>query len=98
MNQSSQKQLFAIVFDCFNGTTCFAFSFLGNRARYEFIELDMLTGLDEQIELDTGLSKSIYQPASTNESTSGNRPRYVDTELESSRTVKQGLPLFRGDK
>ena len=26
MNQSSQKQLFAIVFDCFNGTTCFAFS------------------------------------------------------------------------
>ena len=25
MNQSSQKQLFAIVFDCFNGTTCFAF-------------------------------------------------------------------------
>ena len=25
-------------------------------------------------------------------------PRYVDTELEMSRTVKQGLSLFRGDK
>ena len=45
-----------------------------------------------------GLSKSIYQPASMNKSTSGNGPRYVDTERESSRTVKQGLPLFRGDK
>ena len=38
------------------------FSFLGNRARYEFIELDMSTGLDEQIEINnttnTGLSKT----------------------------------------
>ena len=33
-----------------------------------------------------------------NKSTSGNGPRYVDTKRESSRTVKQGLPLFRGDK
>ena len=39
----------------------------GNRARYGFIEVDISTGLDEQI----------------------NRPRYVDTELELSRTVKQ---------
>ena len=27
------------------------FSFLGNRARYDFIELDMSTGLDELIDL-----------------------------------------------
>ena len=63
----------------------------------------MSTGLEEQnrpeeAELGTGLSKSIYQPPSMNKSTSENRPRYVDTELESSRTVNQGLPLFRGDK
>ena len=53
------------------------FSYLGNRARYEFIELDLSTGLDKQIgsgislviwatELDTSLSSSICQPASIN--------------------------------
>ena len=51
----------------------------GNRARYGFIEIDISTGLDEQIDL-------------------GNRPRYVDTELELSRTVNQRLSPFRGDE
>ena len=89
------------------------FSYVGNRARYEFIELDISTGLDEQInlkkpysvcrvmwatELGTGLSSSISRPASMDKSTSTNRTRYVDTELDSSRTVNKELPFFRGDK
>ena len=49
-------------------------------------------------ELDTGLSSSISQPALMNKSTLANRTRYVNTELESSRAVNKGLPLFREDK
>ena len=69
------------------------FSFLGNRARYEFIELDMSTVLDLSIpssrrissvfwatELYTSLSSSICQPASI------------------CRYRGRGLSLFRGDK
>ena len=40
------------------------FNFLGNQARYEFIELDMSTALDQQIELGKpsliGVSRSRY--------------------------------------
>ena len=46
-------------------------------------------------ELDTSLSSSISQPASMNISTSGNRTRYVDTELDSSRTVNGSVDQFR---
>ena len=49
-------------------------------------------------ELDIGLSSSISQLASMNKSTSGNRTRYVHTELDSSRSVNEGLQLSRGDK
>ena len=37
------------------------FSFLGNRARYDFIELDMSTGLDKQIELRKPSSIRVYR-------------------------------------
>ena len=37
------------------------FSFLGNRARYEVIELDMSTGLDKQIELRKPSSIRVYR-------------------------------------
>ena len=37
------------------------FSFLGNRARYDFIELDMSTGLDKQIDLGKPSSIRVYR-------------------------------------
>ena len=37
------------------------FSYVGNRARYEFIELDMSTGLDEQIDLGKPYSICRYR-------------------------------------
>ena len=37
------------------------FGFLGNRARYDFIELDMSTGLDKQIDLGKPSSIRVYR-------------------------------------
>jgi len=37
------------------------FSFLGNRAQYEFVELDMSTGLNEQINLGKPSSLCRYR-------------------------------------
>ena len=82
------------------------FSFLGNRARYEFIELDISTGLDMSIpssrrislvfwatELDTSLSSSICQPASINKSNSGNRARYGFIEVDISTGLDEQINL-----
>ena len=53
------------------------FSFLGNRARYEFIELDMSIGLDLSI------------PRSDQFSFLGNRARYRYIELDMSTELDQ---------
>ena len=55
------------------------FSYLGNRARYEFIELDMSTGLD--------LSDQF--------SFLGNRARYEFIELDMSTGLNLSIPSSR---
>ena len=51
------------------------FSFLGNRARYEFIKLDMSTGLNQQIELRKPSSIGVYRSRYINRPQWTNRPQ-----------------------
>ena len=63
------------------------FGFLGNRARYDFIELDMSTGLDKQIELRKPSSIRVYRSRYINRPRWTNRPRetVLDMSIPSSK-------------
>ena len=62
------------------------FSYLDNRARYEFIELGMSTGLDKQIELRKPSSIRVYRSRYINRPRWTNRPRetVLDMSIPSS--------------
>ena len=62
------------------------FSYLGNRAQYEFIELDMSTGLDKQMELRKPSSIRVYRSRYINRPRWTNRPRetVLDMSIPSS--------------
>ena len=69
-----------------NGARSPRTSFLGNRARYDFIELDMSTGLDKQIDLGKPSSIRVYRSRYINRPRWTNRPRetVLDMSIPSS--------------